>query len=111
VAGFSSPLSSLSKRSLSIIAIGGIMPKKKKKPIRKAKKKPARKTKKTRSKAPARKKKSVKRQSRTAGTYTMEVTEVDVITGIEEDDSIDESESLAVDPMDEHFPPDYGGSE
>jgi hypothetical protein len=87
------------------------MPKKKRKPIRKAKKKTARKTKKTRSKAPARKKKSVKRQSRTTGAYTMEVTEIDVITGIEEDDSNDESESLPVDPMDEHFPPDYGGSE
>jgi hypothetical protein len=90
------------------------MPKKKKKPIRKAKnktrKKIARPAKRTRGKAPARKKKPVKRQSRTTGALAVEITEIDVITGIG-DDSIDETESVVIDPLDEHFPPDYGGSE
>ncbi|MBZ5660223.1 MAG: hypothetical protein LAO08_07415 [Acidobacteriia bacterium] len=86
------------------------MPKKKKKPTRKAVKKVARPAKKMRSKAPARKKKPVKKQGRMGGGVTVEFAEIDVISGIGED-SIDETESTVVEPVDEHFPPDYGGSE
>lgn len=86
------------------------MPKKKKKPTRKAKKNPVRVAKRSRAKAPARKKSAAKAHRRKAGTLAVEVTEVDIITGIEEN-SIDERESSILDPMDEHFPPDYGGSE
>ena len=83
---------------------------KKKKLIRKAKKKVARPAKKTRAKAPARKKKSVKGRSRTGGKVAVEFMEVDVTTGIEEE-SENGNGSAAIDPMDEHYPPDYGGSE
>ena len=86
------------------------MPKKKKKPTRKAKKKIARPARKARVKAPARKKKPVKKPSRASGGVTVEFAEIDVITGVE-DDSIDDTESSVADPLDEHFPPDYGGSE
>ncbi len=86
------------------------MPKKKKKPTRKAKKKTARPAKKARVKAPARKKKPAKKPSRASGGVTVEFAEIDVITGIE-DESIDDTESSVADPLDEHFPPDYGGSE
>ncbi|MBZ5642598.1 MAG: hypothetical protein LAO19_07555 [Acidobacteriia bacterium] len=86
------------------------MPKKKKKPTRKASKKTARPAKKMRGKAPARKKKAMKKQSRTGGGVMVEFAEIDVITGIG-DDSIYETESAVAEPLDEHFPPDYGGSE
>ena len=86
------------------------MPKKKKKTTRKTKKKTPRPAKKTRGKAPVRKKKPVRKQSRASGGVTVAFAEIDVITGVE-DDSIDDTESSLADPLDEHFPPDYGGSE
>jgi hypothetical protein len=86
------------------------MAKKKKKPILKAKKKIARPAKKSRVKAPARKKKPVKKQTRNTVALAVEITEIEVITGIE-DGAMDETDSGVADPLDEHFPPDYGGSE
>jgi hypothetical protein len=86
------------------------MPKKKKKPVRKTKKKSTRPTKRTSGKAPARKKKLVRKKSRIGGVLAVEVTEVEIVRGVA-DDSVDEVESHVVDPLDEHFPPDYGGSE
>jgi hypothetical protein len=98
-------------RSLSATAIGGVMPKKKKKSPRKAKKKTTRTVKRTRGKTSAKKKKGpVKKQGRAAEAFSIELAEVDVIVGME-DDSADDSESPVMDPLDEHFPPDYGGSE
>jgi hypothetical protein len=52
----------------------------------------------------------VRGQSQTAGVITVEVAEVVVITGIEQV-SVDETEAAVTDPLDEHYPPDYGGSE
>ncbi len=86
------------------------MPKKKAKSIRKTKKKPVRPAKRTRRKASPRKKKPVRKQSQTAGVLAVEVAEVEVI-GVIEQDSVDETEVAVRDPLDEHFPPDYGGSE
>jgi hypothetical protein len=86
------------------------MRKKKGKSIRKTKKKLARPAKRTRSKASSRRKKPVRSRSQTAGVLAVEVTEVEVIGEIEQD-SADETEAAVRDPLDEHFPPDYGGSE
>lgn len=94
------------------------MPKKKKKSIRQTKKKTKNKTKKkiarpakqTRVKPSPRKKKPVRRQNRTGGVLAVEITEIDVIRG-GVDDSVEETESPVLDALDEHFPPDYGGSE
>jgi hypothetical protein len=90
------------------------MAKKKKKPTRKPSRKPARPAKKMRSKAPARKKKPVKKlvkkRARMSGGTTIEFTEIEVISGIGED-AMDETELAVAEPLDEHFPPDYGGSE
>jgi hypothetical protein len=87
-----------------------MMRKKKGKSIHKTKKKVARPAKRTRGKASSRKKKTAKSQSQTARVLAVEVTEVEV-TGDIEQDSVDETEATVIDPLDEHFPPDYGGSE
>jgi hypothetical protein len=86
------------------------MPKKKKKPTRKTKKKTARPAKRTRGKTSARKKKPVRRQSRKGGVLAIELTEIDVIGG-GVGESVEETESSVINPFDEQFPPDYGGSE
>jgi hypothetical protein len=49
-------------------------------------------------------------QSQTARVLAVEVAEVEVIADIEQD-SVDETEVAVRDPLDEHFPPDHGGSE
>jgi hypothetical protein len=85
------------------------MPKKKKKSIRKAKKRPARPAKRARSKASSRKKKPVRNQGQTARVLAVEVTELEIIGDIQQD-PVEETEAT-LDPLDEHFPPDYGGSE
>jgi hypothetical protein len=87
-----------------------MMRKAKGKSIRKTKKKLARPAKRTRSKASSRKKKPVRSQSQTAGVLAVEVAEVEIIGDIEQD-FVDETEAGVRDPLDEHFPPDYGGSE
>jgi hypothetical protein len=93
-----------------------MMPKKKGKSIRKTKpktktkKKLARPPKRTRSKASSRKKKPVRSQGRTAGVLAVEVTEVELIGGVEQE-SVDETEAAVRDSLDEQIPPDYGGSE
>ncbi len=84
--------------------------KNKKKKKKKKKKKIARPAKQTRVKPSPRKKKPVRRQNRTGGVLAVEITEIDVIGG-GVDDSVEETESPVLDPLDEHFPPDYGGSE
>lgn len=86
------------------------MRKKKRKSIHKTKKKLARPAKRARSKASSRKKKPVRSQSQTAGVLAVEVAEVEVIGDIQQD-SVDETEAAVRDPLDEHFPPDYGASE
>ena len=94
------------------------MPKGKKKPIRKTKKKPARPAKRARAKKPAqkkkpvRKKKPVKSQKRPAGVLEVEISGVEVILSDADDapDAVEEEVNVR-DPLDEHFPPDYGGSE
>ncbi len=86
------------------------MPKKKGKSIPKTKKKPVRPAKRTRRKASSRKKKPLRKQSQTASVLAVEVAEVEVI-GVIEQDSVDETEVAVRDPLDEHLPPDYGGSE
>ena len=86
------------------------MPKKKGKTIPKTKKKPVRPAKRTRRKASSRKKKPLRKQSQTAGVLAVEVSEV-VVMGDVERDSVDETQAALRDPLDEHFPPDYGGSE
>ena len=86
------------------------MPKKKRNSFRKTKKKLARPAKRTRGEASSRKKKPVKSQSQTARVLAVEVTEVEV-TGDIEQDSVDGTEATVIDPLAEHFPPDYGGSE
>jgi len=83
--------------------------KKKKKSIRK--KKPTRPTKRPRGKRSARKKKSVTRRSPTVGVLAVEVSKVEVIQGVESVSGADEIEATTEDAMDEHFPPDIGGSE
>jgi hypothetical protein len=87
-----------------------MMRKKKKKPIRKTKKKLAHPAKRSRSKTSSRKKKPVRSQSQIAGVLEVEVTEVVVIGDIKQD-SVDETVATVIDPLDEHFPPHYGGSE
>jgi hypothetical protein len=96
--------------SLRKTAIGGKMPTKKKKPTQKARKRTARPAKKAISKAPARRKKTVRKQTPKVGRVKVEFEEIDVIVGIG-DNSEEETESAAIDPLDEHYPPDYGGSE
>ena len=86
------------------------MPKKKGKSIPKTKKKPVRPAKRTGRKASFRKKKPVRTQRQTADVLEVEVPGVEVIGDIERD-SVDETEATLRDPLDEHFPPDYGGSE
>jgi hypothetical protein len=93
------------------------MRKSKGKSVQKAKAKPktkkkklARPPKRTRAKASPRKNRPVSSQGRTAGIFAVEVAEVEVIAEIEQD-SGDETEAAVIDPLDEHFPPDYGGSE
>jgi len=86
------------------------MPKKKTMSIRKTKKKSTRPAKRIRGKASSRKKKPVKRRSQTANMLAVEFAEVVVIGDIEQD-SVDQTEGSIRDPLDEHFPPDYGGSE
>ncbi len=86
------------------------MRKKKGKSIRKTKKKLARPAKRTRRKASSRKKKPVRSQNQIAGVPAVEVAEAEVIADIDQD-SVDEVEAVVIDPLDEHFPPDYGGSE
>jgi hypothetical protein len=88
----------------------GSVIKEKKKSIHKTKKKLTRPAKRTRSKAPAQKRKPVRRQSQTAGVIAVEVTEVEVIGGIKQD-SVDGTEATVSDPQDEHFPPEHEGSE
>ena len=84
---------------------------KKKKAIRKTKKKPIRSAKRSRTKIPARKKKPVKKQKEKLGVIEVEVFEVDSIGDAEDDSSSGETRSKKEDDLDEHFPPDYGGSE
>ena len=86
------------------------MPKKKGKSIPKTKKKPVRPAKRTRSKSSSRKKIVLRKQSQTASVVEGEVVKV-VVMGDVEQDSLDETEAALRDPLDEHFPPDYGGSE
>ncbi len=86
------------------------MPKKKKKSIHKTKKKLARPAKRARSKVSSRKKKPVRNQRRTAGALALEVTEVELIGEIEQG-SVDEIETAVIDPEDELYPPEHGGSE
>ena len=85
------------------------MPKKKKGPIRKTKKKPTRPAKQARGKTPAPKKKPVRNRSRSAGVLTVELSEIEVIGEVEDDSGGDETEAVAED--EEHYPPEYGGSE
>ena len=87
------------------------MPKKKKKSIRKNKKKPARPAKRTRGKTSARKKKPVTSQNRTIGVLAVEVSEVEMIRGVESVPGADETDATTEDALDEHFLPEYGGSE
>jgi hypothetical protein len=84
------------------------MPKGKKKPVRKTKKRPARPVKRARAKKPVRKKKSVKRRNKAAGMIGVEVTGFAVSFDA---DNAGENGAHRNDPLDEHFPPDYGGSE
>ncbi|HTC63937.1 MAG TPA: hypothetical protein VK709_13920 [Candidatus Saccharimonadales bacterium] len=84
---------------------------KKKKAIRKAKKKPTRSAKQSRAKIPARKKKSVKRPKEKARVIAVEIFEVKSMGDVEDDSSLGETGSGKEDELDEHFPPDYGGSE
>jgi hypothetical protein len=83
---------------------------KKKKAIRKTNKKPTRSAKKSRAKIPARKKKPVKKPKEKARVIEVAVLEVESIRGVD-DSSLGESRSEKEDELDEHFPPDYGGSE
>jgi hypothetical protein len=87
-----------------------MMRKKKGKSIHKTKKKVVRPAKQTRGKASSRKKKPVRSQRQIAGVLEVEVTEV-VVIGDTEQDSVEETEATVIDPLDEHFPPHYGGSE
>ena len=87
------------------------MPKKKKKSIRKTKKKLTRPIKRARRKTSARKKKRVRSQSRTAGMVAVEVSAVEVIRRVEDVSGVGETEAITEDDLDEHFPPEYGGSE
>jgi hypothetical protein len=90
-----------------------MMPKKKGKSIHKtkaktktkSKKKLARLPKRIRKKASSRKKKPVSGRGRVA-----RVLAVEVFSHIEQD-FVEEGEGAGRDPLDEHFPPDYGGSE
>jgi hypothetical protein len=84
---------------------------KKKKAIRKTRKKTTRSAKQSRAKIPARKKKPVKRQKEKAGVLAVEIIEVGTIGEVEDDSSFGESRSAKEDDLDEHFPPEYGGSE
>jgi len=86
------------------------MPKKQKKSIHKTKKKLARPAKQTRRKASSRKRKPVRNESQTAGVLAVEVTEVEVIGEIEQG-SVEETEATVLDPEDELYPPEHGGSE
>ena len=86
------------------------MPKKQKKSIHKTKKKLARPAKQTRRKASSRKKKLVRRETQPVGVLAVEVTEVVVIEEIEQD-SVEETEATVIDPEDELYPPEHGGSE
>jgi hypothetical protein len=52
----------------------------------------------------------VRSQSHTAGVLAVEVTEVEVIEEIEQD-SVEETEATLIDPEDELYPPERGGSE
>jgi hypothetical protein len=52
----------------------------------------------------------VRSRGRTARVLAVEVAEVEIIADIEQD-SGNEMEAAVIDPLDEHFPPDYGGSE
>jgi len=83
----------------------------KKKPIRNSKKKPTRPTKRSRSKTPARKKKPARSQGKTAIMIGIEVSEIESIGLVEEASSVGESNTAREDDLDEHFPPEYGGSE
>jgi hypothetical protein len=83
----------------------------KKKAIRKAKKKPTRSTKQSRAKIPARKKKPVKKQKEKAGVLAFEIIEVESVGDVDDDSSFSETRSGKEDDLDEHFPPEYGGSE
>jgi hypothetical protein len=84
---------------------------KKKKAIRKTKKKPIRAAKRSRAKIPARKKKPARKQKEKPGVIEVEVFEVDSIGDAEDDSSSGETRSKKEDDLDEHFPPEYGGSE
>jgi hypothetical protein len=97
------------------MTIGGMMRKKKMKITpkiktktkskTKSKKKLARPPKRTRGKASSRKKKPTRSQGRTAGALAVEVI------AVIEEDFVEEGDATVRDPLDEHFPPDYGGSE
>ena len=84
---------------------------KKKKAIRKTKKKTIRTAKQSRMKVPARKKKPVKRPKEKSPVIAVEVIEVESIGEVEDDSSFGEIRSEKEDDLDEHSPPDYGGSE
>ena len=59
----------------------------------------------------ARKRKPVRSQSRTAGVIAVEASEVEVIRGVEDVSDVGETEAITEDDLEEHFPPEYGGSE
>ena len=84
---------------------------KKKKPIRNSKKKPMRPTKRSRGKTSARKKKPARSQGETVSMIAVEVSRVESIGVVEESSDVDEGITVREDDLDEHFPPDYGGSE
>ncbi len=84
---------------------------KKKKAVRKAKKKTMRAAKQSRAKISARKKKPARKQKEKARVIEVEVLEVESIRGVDDDSSLGETSSGKEDDLDEHFPPDYGGSE
>jgi hypothetical protein len=88
-----------------------MMPKREKKSIRKAKKKLTRSIKRAHRKTSARKMKPVRNQSRTTGVLAVEVSEVEVIGDVEDVSGDGETEAITEDDLEEHFPPEYGGSE
>ena len=87
------------------------MPKKKKKSVRKNKKKPTRRAKRSRGMTSARKKTSVTSRNSTVGVLEVEVSHVEVSTNVEDIFDSGETGTNVGDDLDEHFPPDIGGSE
>jgi hypothetical protein len=88
------------------------MAKAKKKPARKTKKKPARPVKRARAKKAVRKKKTVKRRKKAGGAVGVQVTGFAVsFDNVEDVIDTSANEAHSNDPLDEHFPPDYGGSD